>query len=64
MFLIVGELYQTSVWLEWIKLPAYEVIDEEYKVFGHSIHLTALPSINQRISVNKVRNEWQGYGIS
>ena len=51
---IIPNIKAASVWLEWIKLPAYEVIDEEYKVFGHSIYLAALPSVNQRISVSKV----------
>ena len=50
---VIPSMKVASVWLEWIKLPAYEVIDDDYRVFGHSIYLAALPSAKQHINVGK-----------
>jgi len=39
--------------MEWMELPAYEIIDEEYKVLGYSIYLTVLPPVKQYVTVSK-----------
>lgn len=39
--------------LERIELPAYEIIDEDYKVSGYSIYLAVLPPAKQHITVSK-----------
>jgi hypothetical protein len=49
----VPNVLTASAKLEWIKLPAYEIVDKEYKVFGHSIFLAVLPPVEQHFTVSK-----------
>jgi len=50
---IIPNIRVASVKLEWVKLPAYEIVNKEYKVFGHSIFLAVLPPVEQHFTVSK-----------